>query len=58
MEKLQSLLNNHDWFYLRSDDHRKYLRGKSQRNQILLLASELGQEGLDLYNQTYKQKHS
>lgn len=33
-EKFTELLENHDWFFKRSDDHGKYTKGLHERNII------------------------
>jgi hypothetical protein len=54
--QLQALLDAHDWYYMMSDDPRKYDQGVAEEKQIMNLVSQLGQEGKDLYNQ-YLLKH-
>ena len=53
MEKLKTLLKNHDWYYDRSDDMRAWRRGKESNKQIHAAMTELGNtpEVLELYNQ-------
>ena len=49
-EKLIRLLNNHDWYYHMSDDHRVWARGDAEVNNINSLVKLLGNKGTDLYN--------
>jgi len=42
LEAFEGMLMSHDWYYERSDDHRKYKRGSAQRDAIYELAYELG----------------
>jgi len=53
MEKLETLLKNHDWYYDRSDDMRAWRRGNESNKQIHSAMTELGYtpETLELYNQ-------
>ncbi len=41
IEKFEELLENYDWYYAMSDDHRIYLRGVAQTQEI--------QEYIELY---------
>lgn len=53
MEKLKTLLKNHDWYYDRSDDMRAWRRGNESNKQIHSAMMELGNtpEVIELYNQ-------
>ncbi len=53
MEKLETLLKNHDWHYERSDDMRAWRRGVDSNKRIHAAMTELGNtpEVLELYNQ-------
>ena len=53
MEKLETLLKNHDWHYGRSDDMRAWRRGNESNKQIHSAMMELGNtpEVIELYNQ-------
>lgn len=53
MEKLETLLKNHDWHYERSDDMRAWRRGNESNKQIHSMMIELGNtpEVIELYNQ-------
>jgi len=56
MDKLETLLKCHDWYYQRSDDHSKWTRGSNQRAEILNLVSQLGKPADDLFTY-YHKKH-
>ena len=45
LKELEALLVSHDWYYAMSDDHRYYLRGKRQYNEIWNLMTELKDNG-------------
>ncbi len=53
MEKLKTLLKNHDWHYERSDDMRAWRRGVDSNKRIHAAMTELGNtlEVIELYNQ-------
>ena len=34
LQKLELLLKGHDWHYMRSDDHRYYMRGRAEYDRI------------------------
>ena len=53
MEKLETLLKNHDRHYERSDDMRAWRRGNESNKQIHSTMIELGNtpEVIELYNQ-------
>ena len=56
LDTLESLLKNHDWWYMMSDDDRAYQRGLSQQNQIRSIMDSLKSigyedEAKELYNQ-------
>lgn len=50
--KLQNALNSHDWHYQRSEDPGVYRRGTSQRNELNVLMTAIGNKdlALSLYN--------
>lgn len=53
--KLESLLKTHDWFYMMSDDNRKYNIGSSQQQEIRAIVKTLtgmgeGEKAKELYN--------
>jgi hypothetical protein len=57
LEKLETMLNSHDWFYDFSDDHRAWERGRSQRVEIeeaiaTLTVQGFRKEAVSLYNET------
>ena len=62
MEKLSKYtdllyyLRTHDWFYQRSDDHRKYLKGKRHFELMMELINSIGSDAMDLYLKTRKEK--
>ncbi len=43
--ELEELLENHDWYYLYSDDNRVYQKGQSERDRIDELVKKLGAAG-------------
>lgn len=51
LNTLNNMLNNHDWYYRMSDDERVYDAGKAMEDKLQMLARELGQEGIDAYNE-------
>lgn len=48
-ETLQKMLDGHDWFYQRTEDPSKYIRGERQRRAIWDAIAELGDEGSEMY---------
>jgi len=57
LQKLETMLNSHDWFYDFRDDHRAYTRGRGQRNEIeqaiaTLTVQGFRKEAVSLYNET------
>jgi hypothetical protein len=50
--KLNKALKNHDWHYERSEDPGVYRRGRSQRNELNILMTAIGNKSLalSLYN--------
>jgi hypothetical protein len=56
LQRLESLLKNHDWYYAWSDDHRVYKKGAETEKQIKELVNQLGKEGEDLYDEYKKPK--
>lgn len=58
LKRLEELLQTHDWYYNMSDDHKYYLQGRKQYNEIWRLMGELKDNGYfteaeNLYD-TYK----
>ncbi len=53
MQKLKTLLEQHDWHYERSDDMRVWRRGLESNKQIHAVMTELGNtpEVIKLYEQ-------
>ena len=51
IEKLQRLLEAHDFYYVYSDDGRVYDKGKASQEKIDALIKEIGSEGKRLYEQ-------
>ena len=45
LQRLEELLRTHDWYYNMSDDHRYYLQGRRQYNEIWRLMDELKNNG-------------
>tara|TARA_R100000315_G_C5193232_1_gene112858 strand:- start:165 stop:374 length:210 start_codon:yes stop_codon:yes gene_type:complete len=45
LQRLEELLQTHDWYYNMSDDHRYYLQGRRQYNEIWRLMDELKDNG-------------
>jgi hypothetical protein len=45
LQRLEELLQTHDWYYNMSDDHRYYLQGRRQYNEIWKLMDELKTNG-------------
>lgn len=55
LDEFKSMLENHDWFFTYSDDHRYYTKGRDERNAIydafdFLTKQGLKQEARELYN--------
>ena len=51
IEKLQRLLEAHDFYYVYSDDGRVYDKGKASQEKIDALVETIGSEGKRLYEQ-------
>ena len=51
IEKLQRLLEAHDFYYVYCDDCRVYDKGKASQEKIDALIKEIGSEGKRLYEQ-------
>tara|TARA_Y100001951_G_C11082055_1_gene151906 strand:+ start:169 stop:447 length:279 start_codon:yes stop_codon:yes gene_type:complete len=54
--ELEELLNNHDWYYLYSDDNRVYVKGHEERERINELVAKLGKTGEHLFDDAIKRK--
>jgi hypothetical protein len=55
MDDLEQRLKTHDWFYMMSDDNRKYNNGSAQQSEIRKLVKGLeaigyGEDAKKLYN--------
>ena len=46
LEKYESLLRTHDWYYMYSDDARYYDKGKKESLALRLALTELENQGL------------
>ena len=51
IEKLQRLLETHDFYYVYSDDGRVYDKGKASQDKIDVLIEDIGSEGKKMYQQ-------
>ena len=51
IEKLQRLLEAHDFYYVYSDDGRVYDKGKASQEKIDVLIKEIGIKGKKMYEQ-------
>ena len=51
IEKLQRLLEAHDFYYVYSDDGRVYDKGKASQEKIDVLIKEIGSKGKKMYYQ-------
>lgn len=47
LELLEQMLQNHDWFYHFSDDHRYYVKGRDEAQRIRVTMDRLGELGLE-----------
>lgn len=55
-QRLNQLLNSHDWHYQRTEDSRVYRRGSEQRAEIMTLVSELKTEGDYLFTKFHRRE--
>lgn len=55
INKLQEELKHKDWWYMMADDFRYYSAGETHHRQIMAMVKELGQEGVEIYNNAVKQ---
>ena len=55
-ERFEEMLKGHDWFFERTEDSRKYQRGRAQRDAIWQAVEELGDEAASMYYEYRKQK--
>jgi hypothetical protein len=51
IEELHKLLEDHDFYYVYSDDHRAYEKGRESQDKIEALIKTIGPEGKKLYEQ-------
>tara|TARA_R100001244_G_scaffold35307_1_gene32402 strand:+ start:471 stop:647 length:177 start_codon:yes stop_codon:yes gene_type:complete len=51
IEELHKLLEDHDFYYVYSDDSRVYNKGKVSQEKINILVETIGSEGQKLYQQ-------
>ena len=51
IEELHKLLEDHDFYYVYSDDCTTYDKGKASQAKIDVLIKEIGSEGKRLYEQ-------
>lgn len=51
-KRFEELCTRHDWYYNRSDDHRKWLRGFEDKQKIYAVLNivEYEQEYVDIFN--------
>jgi|TARA_R110000824_G_scaffold13358_3_gene58230 hypothetical protein len=49
-QEFKSLLDQHDWFFERSDDHAKWKRGVRQRADIMQGIKEIGTDAQYLFD--------
>lgn len=63
LEKLETLVKSHDWYYMRSDDHYWYKRGREEAKAIQEVMQECINNDLGVmanniyhkYNPSYKE---
>ena len=51
IEELHKLLEDHDYYYVYSDDSKVYNKGRESQNNIEALIKTIGPEGKKLYEQ-------
>ena len=57
-KKLIQLLEEHDWYYDRSDDHYWYTKGREELDEIHELVRKIGkEEGLKIFNANCPEGH-
>ena len=56
MDKFKQMLLEHDWYFVYSDDHRAWRRGKQQRADLRAEAERLGKP--ELVNQAFEKFES
>lgn len=52
LEEYQKLIDEHDWLYQYTDDHRVWKREEQKRQLIRHIATQLKGKFLELYNET------
>ena len=53
-QRLNQLLESHDWHYQRTEDSRVYKRGSEERAEIMNLVSELKSDGDYLFTKFHR----
>jgi hypothetical protein len=56
MKAFKTKLDNHDWYYMMSDDNRAYTRGSAEATELSDLINKIGKKAEDLYIKMYKKK--
>ena len=56
LKELEKLLKSADWYYMYSSDHKAYLKGQKQMDDIRKLVKKLGKSGMEFY-QDYLKKN-
>lgn len=51
IEELHNILENHDFYYVYSEDGKIYDKGKASQDKIDALIEKIGSEGRKLYQQ-------
>ena len=51
IEELQKILEDHDFYYVYSDDGRAYDKGKASQDKIDVIIEDIGSEGKKMYQQ-------
>jgi len=51
IEELHKILENHDFYYVYSEDGKIYDKGKASQDKIDALIEKIGSEGRKLYQQ-------
>ena len=51
IEELHNILENHDFYYVYSEDGKIYDKGKASQDKIDALIEKIGNEGRKLYQQ-------
>lgn len=56
LKDFEDLLKSHDWFFNRSDDHRRYKSGLERHKELLDLKKQLGSKGDILWKKYEKRE--